>query len=224
VSEQWKTSSENDDVQMPLGTGDAGGDAGYSEEPKAKMNTSTLALIASFMAAVAVIYLLGLHNKPRQASAEQAAHEQKVSSAITELLQKNGKAEQIQNLFKDTDKLVQMFYSYLGSKATQSAELPGNPFASESVTPVPGTSQAAVFVASNAGEAENLRRIAETFNTLKLQSVMVGGKNTVAMINNRMLQVGGTIGDLTVTTIEPSRVVLSYGSNHFELKLSRDKP
>src|ERR1035437_3643573 len=108
-------------MQMPLGAGD-GGDSSYLAEPKPKMNTSTFALIASFIAALVVLYLLGLHNKPRSASAQQEAHEHQMKSAITELLQKNGKAEQIQSLFKDTDKLVQMFYHYLGSQSDHRSE------------------------------------------------------------------------------------------------------
>ena len=41
--------------------GDAGGESTYVEN-KGKFNTSTLALVASFVAALLVIYLLGLQN------------------------------------------------------------------------------------------------------------------------------------------------------------------
>ena len=39
------------------------------------------------------------------------------------------------------------------------------------------------------------------------------------MINNRMVQVGNKVGDLTVCGIESDRVLLNYNKNVFELKL-----
>jgi hypothetical protein len=228
VSENWKSDAgAEEDVQRPLnmGTTDTDtGDSPYIDEPRAKMNHSTMALVAAFIAALSVLYLLGLHNKPKSASAEDLAHDSKVKSAISDMLEKNGKsvgADQIQNLFKDTDKLVQMFYHYLGSQASKSADLPGNPFAQEygDTGPVAAT-EAVHYVNSNAAEAEALRRIAETFNKLKLQSVLIG-KTSMAMIDNHLVQVGNKIGELTVTSIEPDRVLLNYGSNTFELKVNQ---
>ena len=109
--QEWSNDS-GDDVQMPLGVGDA--PVEELELPsKPKVNALTLLLFAAFATALLVIYLVGSQTRPKTASAEQIAHQQEVQSAITELLQKNGKSEQLKGILKDTDKLVKMFYSYL---------------------------------------------------------------------------------------------------------------
>jgi hypothetical protein len=223
MSQQQWNSGENDDVQMPLGVG-GGAEPDFSVEGsgKPKFNGPTFVLFGAFAAALLVIYLLGLQNKPRAASAEQVAHEQEVQSAITELLQKNGKAGQLSGLFQDTDKLVKMFYSYLGTQTEKTPELPHDPFANDEVRAASSPEEVAV-VPSNFVEAEKLRKVAETFSGLKLQSVMVG-RTSVAMINNRMVTTGAKVGELTVTTIEPGRVLLNYEKNTFELKLYRPAP
>ena len=109
--EKWEN-SENDDVQMPLGIGgEQEQEFSVEGSGKPKFNGPTVILFGAFALALAIIYLMGLQNKPRAASAEQMAHEHAVQSAITELLQKNGKSGQLNGLFQDTDKLVKMFYS-----------------------------------------------------------------------------------------------------------------
>ncbi len=185
-----------------------------------RMNGPTLVLCGAFALASVVIYLLGLQNKPRSASAEQMAHEQLVQSAIQELLEKNGKAAEFHGLFQDTDKLVKMFYSYLGSEREATPELAHDPFANDDVKAVASSTDDVVVVPTNIAEAEKLRKAAETFASLKLQSVMVG-RTSVAMINNRMVTVGAKIGELTVASIEPSRVLMNFGKSKFELKLEK---
>jgi hypothetical protein len=128
----------------------------------------------------------------------------------------------LNGLFQDTDKLVKMFYSYLGSQNEVTPELPHDPFANDEPRAV-GPTEEVMVVPSNVVDAEKLRKVAETFSGLKLQSVMVG-KTSVAMINNRMVTTGAKLGELTVTTIEPGRVLLNYDKNTFELKLYRPAP
>ena len=215
----------DEDVQMPLGTG---GDSGVGEytpmESKPKIGGSTLALIGAFGLALALLYGLGVHGKPRKASAESLAHQQQVQSAITELLEKNGKAQQIKGLFRDTDRLVAMFYSYLGTNNTDRRALPHDPFANDeshaSLVRATSVNEARDLVAENAAAAEKLRKVAETFDTLRLQSVMLG-KVPVAMISNQMVTIGAKVGEFTVADIQPKRVILTYIAGKDELKLAR---
>lgn len=220
TQQSWNT-TEPDDVQMPLGIG---GESEFTPEPEAKPKLSgpTLVLFGAFAAGLLVIYLLGVQSKPRAASADQIAREMKVKSAIAELLEKNGQAAQLDNLFKDTDKLMKMFHSYFGGEGRDAPALEHDPFANDDPRPVAaGPAEEAVqLVSTNAVEAEKLRKVAETFNTLKLKSVMLG-RTSIATINNSMVTVGAKLGDLTVTGIEADRVLLSYGKNKFELKLNQ---
>ena len=209
---------------MPLGVG-SGGEQEFSapESSKPKLNGPTFVLFGAFAAALVVIYLLGMQNKPRAASAEQMAHDQQVQSAIQELMTKNGKSGDFHGLFQDTDKLVKMFYSYLGSEREPTPELPHDPFANDEPREVVAAAGNDVVVpATNTIEAEKLRKVAETFAALKLQSVMLGHV-PVAMINNRMVTIGARIDDLTVSAIEADRVLFNYGKNKFELKLANQQ-
>lgn len=205
---------------MPLGVGGDSGasEFGGSEERKPKVSGSTFVLVGAFASALAVIYLLGLQNKPQSASAD-VGFDQHKRSAITELLEKNGKADQLKGLFSDTRKLVKMFYSYLGAQKSDVPQLSHDPFGPGEPIAAP-VREAVQIVSDNPADAEKLRQVAEQFNTLKLHSVMTG-RIPVAMINRSMVQVGSRMGDLKVVAIEPDRVLLSYEKNVFELKLSR---
>jgi hypothetical protein len=223
TQQQWNNDSE-DDVQMPLGVGTNGETEFSGEEPsKPKVNRPTLVLFGAFAAALIVIYLLGMQSKPRAASAQQVAHEQEVQSAIHELMAKNSKTADLHGLFSDTNKLMKMVYSYLGSDSHNTPELPHDPFANDEPRAVAGVSVNDVVVPeTDTVEAQKLRKVAETFSSLKLQSVMLGHV-PVAMINNRMVTVGAKIDDLTVAGIEADRVLFNYGKNKFELKLANQQ-
>ena len=213
MTEQWKN-TDDEDVQMPLGVGgDSGGEAEYTDEPsKPKVNGPTVILFGAFAAGLLVIYLLGMQSKPRAASADQLAHEAQVKSAIADLLGKNGKADQLDSLFRDTDKLMKMFHAYFGAESQETPELAHDPFSNDDKVESAGPTMIAPTT------DERLKKVAETFATLKLQSVMLG-HTPIAMVNNRMLTVNARIGDLTVASIEANRVVFKYGENRFELKL-----
>lgn len=211
----------DDEAQVPLGVG---GDNAAAEETfgesKPKISGSTAALFASFAAAVLVIWLLGMQGKPREASAEAVSRDAQIDSALAELIaKKNG--GNIDNLFKDTDKLVAMFYNYLNSTDT-TLSLPTNPFEYEGPRSITsGTKMENLPVApTNTAELEKFRRVAETFNGLKLQSVMIG-RSSMAMINNRLVGVGARFGELTVSEIDAGRVILTCDNHKFELKLNR---
>jgi hypothetical protein len=221
TQQQWNQNSE-DDVQMPLGTGDGGGGPEFGgEEKKPKVNGSTFVLVGAFASALAVIYLMGLQNRPQTASAEQMAHDVRERSAITELLEKKGKADDLKGLFTDTRKLVKMFYSYLGTQRSDVPQLSHDPFGPTEPAAAPAPVREAVqIVSENPADAEKLRQVAEQFKGLKLHSVMLG-RTPVAMINRNMVQVGNRLGDLTVVSIEADRVLLGYEKNVFELKLSQ---
>lgn len=210
----------DDEAQVPLGVG--GDNAAVEEtfgESKPKISGSTAALFASFAAAVLVIWLLGMQGKPRAASAEAVNRDAQIDSALAELIaKKNG--GNIDNLFKDTDKLVAMFYNYLSSTDT-TLTLPTNPFEHEAPRVASSTKIEHLPVApTNTAELEKFRRVAETFNGLKLQSVMIG-RSSMAMINNRLVGVGARFGELTVSEIEAGRVILTCDNHKFELKLNR---
>lgn len=220
MSNDFKMNEE--DMTMPIGLGPEGGadhsEITFAEEKKPSVNSATLMLVGVFAAGLMVIYFLGMHNKPRAASAEQAANQARMDSAIASLLARKGGGEEIKNLFKDTDRLVAMFYNYPGGGPADD-ELPNNPFAMDSAT-IHAPDVAIPVERNNYDEQERLRKAADAFAQLKLESVIMG-KRPMAMINHKIVTIGTKIGDFTVSEIEGQRVVLNYAGAKFELKLQR---
>lgn len=213
------------DVQMPLGIGR--GNEGesheipFGEEKKPKINAATMVLIGIFTAGLAGIYLVGMQNKPRGVSAEQINREARVDSAIAELLAQKGGSPgaSISSLYKDSEKLVAMFYNYPGGDAG-SGNLDSNPFALSTVRE--NSAEPIVrAVVGNAAEQERLRHVAENFATLHLDSVVLSANMKAAMINRKLVTVGAKVGEFTVLTIENQRVILGFENSKFELKLQR---
>jgi hypothetical protein len=224
-TQPWKMDDAGgDDAQMPLGVGgEVGGEETYGGESKPKVNTSTMALFAAFAAALVVLYLLGLQNKPRQASAEDLAKQAAVTSAIDDMLQHTDKGAKIDKLLSDTGRLVQLLMGALGNKGVEIGELPGNPFERViAAAPVRGD-EPEVILPPNRSEQERLRLMAEEFGKLKVQMVITGSR-PAAMINNQLVTLGAAVGEyFKVSEIQPNRVVLSSGGKSFVLKVDAPK-
>jgi hypothetical protein len=224
MSQEWKNEpAADEEAQIPLGVGDgAPAEESYGEPSKPKINTSTLALFAAFAAALVVLYLLGLQNKPRAASAEQQAKQAAVNTAIEEMLRSGDKTAQVKSFLDDTNKLVELIRHYLEPRA-DGFDLPANPFERLSSGPnVVGPSDPSPILPTNNDEARELRKIAEEFSSLKLQSTMIG-KNSAALINNRLVTAGAKVGSFTVSEIQSGRVLLNAAGKVFELKVDGPK-
>jgi hypothetical protein len=210
MSQEWKEPAAGEDVQMPLGTG---GDAAPQEEyssPKTRVNTSTLALIASFMAALAVLYFMGMQNKPRAASADDQQRIQKNEETIKAWL---GNSDGRQSLKQTSDRLLEKLRQYLDGAKVVVADLRGdNPFkqAIQEAAPLPPVADANPMPALPPEiEDPGLKEVARTFPSLRLQLVMLGNPSS-AMINNQVATVGSKFGPLAITEIQNDRVLLTY--------------
>ncbi len=170
MSQQWKNSETggDDDVQVPLGTGEGAAPEEMYVEKKPRMNSSTLTLFAAFAAALVALYLLGLQNKPRHANAEKIKAQEATSIRIDELSQQWG--ESASGLQGDIQRLVSILTKYLGTRQEESLDIGGNPFEREvAQSPFVGTTTAAPIIPANTKDATELREVAEIFNSLKLQ-------------------------------------------------------
>jgi hypothetical protein len=224
-AQPWKMDDgAGEESQETAGGGAEGGEESYGGESKPKVNNSTLALFAAFAAALIVLYLLGLQNKPRQASAEDLAKQAAVTSAIDDMLQHTGQGQgaKIDKLLSDTGRLVQLLLGALGSKAADIGDLPGNPFERVIAAPAARGDEEVVLPPSRS-EQERLRLMAEEFGKLKVQMVITGSR-PAAMINNQLVTLGGAVGEyFNVTEIQSTKVVLSSGGKAFVLKVDAPK-
>ena len=224
MSEQsWQT---NDLGQSQTSTG-AGGEGGdnYQEPSVRKINASTFVLVLAFGAAIGAIWLMGVCNKPRQANAMQDDLEAEVARTITVLQENNNAQAQGRS---STDILINTFRAFLDSTKQGNSELKKNPFDFDgnhnSSHPANDNNKTETTPPVKLPENDATRRIADIVSEMKLQSVVVMDKNSMAIINNRVVRVGATIEGLTVISIESTRVTLGHDKNTFELKLKSDKP
>jgi len=221
MSQQWNAGDENSshnltnsgEHELPAEESGAGGSV-----KKLSLSRGTLAVVGVFAAAVLLLWVLGKQAGPKSADAE-ATGDDKVDSALHELLEKSGKGENLRVMFKDTDSIVKMFHQP-GSVSVPLEKLPINPF-DHVVEKAEATDAPPVVVhADDAAQLEKMRRVADEFKDFKLQTVMLGRRAT-AIINNQFVQVGGHIGNFTVTDIQAQRVILSCAGKNFELRLAR---
>src|SRR4051812_17242108 len=129
MTQSWKEESVGDDVQMPLGSGaDAAPVEEYSGKPKVRPNGSTVALIGAFGVALVALYVLGLQNKPRSASAEEMAHTKQLEETWSRALAAiSDKDKGVPKTLRNTRSLVDMLTTYLNRKA-ETPDLPVNIF------------------------------------------------------------------------------------------------
>jgi hypothetical protein len=211
MSQEWKEPTAGEDVQMPLGTGgDSAGVEEYAPE-RPRMNTSTMMLVAAFLAGLVVLYALALQNKPRTASAEDKAKAIETNSNIEKWIKDKEGQKGVKQLGQG---LVARVQGVFATENTTS-DLPANPF----VRPVEIKAEPTISlgpsvvipVATKPAEYEdpNLKDVAKDFYGLKLQMVMTGSSPS-AMINNKLAKVGTEFGLLKVTEIQADRVLLTY--------------
>jgi hypothetical protein len=170
-----------------------------------KFNTSTLTLIVCFIAAIGVLYLLGLQNKPRIVSASETQRQQEMAKRFDELLY-NADRDGFKGLDNSTRNMVAILMKFL-NQSPQTDEL-DNPFEREVpvVVVTPGAPEPRPLPPSL---DPDVRLAQQEFQGLRLQIVMMGPEPK-AMINNVVLQPGSKLKYLVVKEIRPGTVVLNF--------------
>ena len=216
MSQEWnQDSAGDDDVQMPLGTGESSGGSEVAMTDgaaRSRFNTSTIALFAAFAAALVVLYLLGLGNKPRSASADQLRLQNDLEEKMSEIIKKND-LNLIDVKLHSTREVLEAFIKQF-ERIQSVTELPMNPFMTEVRATTVSPTQITTIVPSS--DPEVLRKIALEFNGLKLQSVMTNNQKPVAMINNQIVPLRGKIGSFTATAIQTNSVTLSFEDPNYK--------
>jgi len=223
MSQQWKNSPDgSDEAQVPLGAGGESPAEDYVASERPRINTSTLALVAAFAAGLIVLYLLGLQNKPRVASAEKLEHDRMVSAKIQAMLGDKNETQSVDGFLSDSKQLVEKLRRYF-SDHMQVESLNINPFERDVPRPVETAvlpvQTAQVVIPQDPEAAIEMRQVAEQYSKLKLQMVMLGSPSA-ALINNRMVTVGTQLELLTVADIKNDSVILTYKDQRFTLKTS----
>jgi hypothetical protein len=188
--------------------------AAPSAAGKLLANKGNLLLAGLFAGGIFLVYLLSLRGGPSTANAEQQQVELQVETALSQF-SANGRKEES----RKAREVVGSFYREARQRQVPIKQLSGNPFVYKS----PGPAEAAPVKAQPAQEetiaARNLGEALDAARQLVLQSVLTGEHGNTAMISNNLLTEGQTLGDWTVSKIEPRRVVLTFRGQEFVLRM-----
>ena len=231
MTQQFNPESlDNDEAQVPLNTGvDAAAPDDYAPA-KPRVNNSTVALFGAFAVALVVLYLLGLQNQPRAASAERVIKDTDVAKAIDKLIGSQKEQKDVGDFLDASNRLVSRLQNYF-EKNNSFAETRGNPFQQDLPAPplVDHTPAVAAPVTQDPAQAARaahtalLRQVAADFDALKLDGIMLGS-HPIALINKHSVSIGDQLGYLTVKDIKEGSVLLSFEDQTFNLQEKRRAP
>jgi hypothetical protein len=189
----------------------------FGSKKKSNLNKGTIFLLVTCAIGVGVMYLFGIKQKPKEASAEEKAVEAQVDQALKKLVDQNEQGK-VKDLFKDTNEMVQAFYDYPSKQQVALEELQKNPFcrvidAKETETKVDEKALQR--------EKERVLREAQTkLAQLQLQSVLKSTKGSTCLINGEIFKVGQKVGEIfTIQAIEDNKVTLAASENQFVLEM-----
>ena len=185
-----------------------------------QLRGGNLLIVAIFAASLIGLYIYSLSRGPKKASAQEKLVEALVDSAILTLRALSQKGPRNSS----ANDVVKTFYYEAEQRQVPHDKLAGNPFVFTPLKPTEPVRLEPVEVekpkVSDSVQKEVSSALAEV-RKLKLQSVMLGSKSTIAVISNNLLSVGQDINGWTVVSIEPRKVVLTWKDQKHVLELQQ---
>lgn len=199
-----------------------------SIKPASKILTQgTMLIVAIFLIAAGTLYAMRAGHSEIQTSGEIDVVRKKIKDTLDRLSDPTAvrpddplKKENLEDLFKETDEIVEMFASDLTEQQVPPEYLKKNPFMLPQFRNVKSDKadedqdQAKLWEA----ELKRMKALEKELGDLELQSVMQGAK-PVAIINGEFYQPGDMIGSFKVKTIEALTVILEHKDQTYVLKM-----
>jgi hypothetical protein len=224
-------SSENQNTQNESSSSDGAGDLSaslsggetefvISDEKKAGTPPWMYLLLLAAVAGGGG-YFMYQRSGPASAEAslvtpEAAAAEQTINTFLTS--GPDG-IKMMQNMLKDTEKVVQQFLDYPSVTQIPLSALHTNPFRFAKPD-ANGKTTPDAELAKRKREEEKQAAI-KASEALQLQSIMHSGSRKACMINNTLYSEGQQVEQFTIEKIEPARVIVKTGTYRFEIKMQR---
>ncbi len=203
-----------DATESELATAEAAEEE-YAAPKRNFLSRGTLIFVASCLAGVGAIYLFGLRQKPKEASADEKTAEAQVDEALAKLMD-HKKQAQAQELFNNTDEMVQVFYDYPTKQQVALKELQRDPFSRLLADDVKADDEADALKRREKLRKELMKIVA----SLELQSVLRGARSSQCMINGKVYREGDKLADaFVVKTIKDQSVVLTAGGMEFVVEM-----
>lgn len=187
-----------------------------SEAPK-QVNKTTLVLLLVAAVGGAGLYFMHVRSGPKKATAAAIQSEQ-AGKAITQFLSggtSNIKA--MEDLLKNTEKVVQKFLTYPSVTQVPLTELQTNPFRMS----IAKSGAAPTDAQEKKRKDEERQAAIKNVQALTLQSVIVSGDRKACMINNTMYREAQQVNGFTVESIKTGAVIVRSGAYRFELKMQK---
>ena len=210
-AEQWSGS----DVSASEMAAAESAEQQYSVANKNNVNRSAVILLMTCLMGVGAIYLFGLRNKPKEATAQEQEVEAKVDQVLAKLGNQQKKNE-ARKMFQDTDNMVQVFYDYPAKQQVEVAELQRNPFSR-----MLAKDEGANDVDEALKRREQLRKeLSEKSSKFVLQSVLQGNKGAKCLIDGNVYSEGETIdGVFKIKKIQSESVILTAQEMDFVVQM-----
>jgi len=215
--------------QQPSDTGESGGDLNEvlstdsdSEfvlpAEKKSVSTATLVLILLVALGGGGLYLMHLKTGPKAVAA--APESRQASETISSFLSAgDSNIKLMEQMLKDTEKVVQRFLRYPSAAQVPLEELRTNPF--KWIAAAPANDSSATEIIARKRKEEERQAVIKAVQLLQLQSVMAGSSQRACMINNTMVKEGQSIEGFTVEKIGPNGVIVRQNKYRFELKMQK---
>jgi hypothetical protein len=190
------------------------GDASFvTTEKKHQLSTGTLVVAGLIAAAAALTYFMHLRTGPAKAAANPATAN--ADATISQFLSNDSQnAERMRQLLKDTEKAVQQFQQQPGKTQVPLDELKTNPFRTEFAAAKNEEAEKAV-------EQKRKDELRTAAATLKVQTIMSGGKRKAAMINGSLKAEGEEVNGFEVEKINTDSVIVRKDGSRFALKMQK---
>ncbi len=227
---------EEEPSQIPLMTGvgrpeGVDGDIDYSslDTGSRLMNKGTMLIVAIMLIAAGALYAMRMSQGDGKQSEEVRKSEAKVEQLMTQL--KSAQAlggnhnlakGSIEALLNDSEFIIAQLDVDPSRRQVPVEFTKKNPFHLFIERPVDAP---VVKVEPNAEEkrlAERMKKLEGDISRMKIQSILPNGRRPVAIIDNKIVQVGDAVGSFKVKEIQKLAVVLEADGKEFTLSIESD--
>jgi hypothetical protein len=170
-------------------------------------NHGTLLLLMVFVIAAGTIWAMRMSQGELTLSSATKQLEAKVEAALSKLSAPNSRGDaaksNLNKLFQDTDQIVAVFSDDPATHQVPISHVQKNPFYIHIRRELPKTKDTPKGPSQEELERNRkLTMLEKEFDSLKLQSVIDGGRTPVAVINGELLQTGEVIGSFRIKSIQ----------------------
>ena len=191
-----------------------GGDYVAEDKPN---HRNALVIFAVLVLGIGGIYLMRVRSGPQTASANEM-DEDATKATIDTFLNDGGRSlRAMQEMIRDTEKVVGRFREFPSAAQVPLADLKTNPFRFSTTLATENVDEELL----KKRREEERRVVLVKVQALKVQSIVFGESHRMCMINNNPVNEGQEVDGLRVEQIRPNSVIVRGGAYRFEIKMQR---